>query len=77
MGKVMPILMIIFGLFVSGFYWHIWDDSTTYIEDYVINDIYYSMISFIWHIIPIIILFAGIVWLVAQGVGGNRGADEQ
>ena len=76
MGKVMPILMIIFGLFVSGFYWHIWDDCTVYLEDYIINDVYYAMIRFVWDIIPIIILFAGIVWLVAQGVGGSKEAGE-
>ena len=77
MGKVMPILMIIFGLFISGFYWHVWDDSIVYIEDYIINDVYYTMIRFVWDIIPIIILFAGVVWLVAQGVGSGKEADEQ
>ena len=76
MGKVMPILMIIFGLFVSGFYWHIWNDSIVYIEDYIIVDEYYTLIRFIWDILPIIILFVGIVWLVAQGVGGSKEAGE-
>ena len=71
MGKVMPILMIIFGLFISGFYWHIWDDSIVYLEDYIINDVYYTMIRFVWDIIPVIILFAGIIWLVAQGVSSK------
>ena len=71
MGKIMPILMIIFGLFISGFYWHIWDDSIVYIDDYIINDVYYTMIRFVWDIIPVIILFAGIIWLVAQGVSSK------
>lgn len=75
MGKVMPILMIIFGLFVSGFYWHVWNDSIVYIEDYIIVDEYYTLIRFVWDIIPLIILFAGIVWLVAEGASGRR--DEQ
>ena len=77
MGKIMPILMIIFGLFISGFYWHVWDDSIVYIEDYIINDVYYTMIRFVWDIIPIIILFAGVVWLVAQGVSGSSKEELQ
>ena len=76
MGKIMPILMIIFGLFISGFYWHIWDDSIVYIDDYIINDVYYTMIRFVWDIIPVIILFAGVVWLVAQGVSSKGDETE-
>jgi len=68
----MPILMIIFGLFVSGFYWHIWDDSTTYIQPYVINDEYYTLIRFVWDIIPLLILFVGVVWLISEGASGRR-----
>ena len=73
MGKVMPIAMIGFGLFAGGIYYHLWQDSIKYIDRFIINDDYYSLIRFGWDAIPIVILIVGILWLIWQGTHGGTG----
>lgn len=71
MSKIAPILMIGFGLFVGGLYYHLWSDSITFIDRYIINDEYYTLIHFIWNAIPVIILLVGIIWLIREGTKGG------
>lgn len=71
MGKIAPILMIGFGLFITGFYYHLWHDSITFINDYIINDEYYALIRLGWDMIPVVLIMVGIIWLIKQGVSGR------
>jgi len=74
MGKIAPILMIGFGLFVTGLYYHVWTDSITFIESYIVNDQYYYLIRFMWDALPVILLLVGVIWLIREGThsGGTR-----
>lgn len=72
MSKIGPIVMIGFGLFISGLYWHLWDDCIVFFEKYIVNDEYYALIRFGWNAIPIVILIVGIIWLIREGSTGSR-----
>ena len=72
MSKIGPIAMIGFALFVGGIYWHLWHDSITFLERYIINDEYYALIRFGWDAIPVVMLIVGVIWLIQQGTIGSR-----
>lgn len=67
MGKVAPILMICFGLFVSGLYWHLWHDAMQFLDPYTRASDYYILIRFGWDAIPVVMLLVGIIWLIKEG----------
>ena len=71
----MPIVMIIFGIFVGGIYYHVWDESIVFIDQYIVYDEYYYLIRLMWDAIPIVMLLVGIVWLIVQGTK-SKGAVE-
>jgi len=72
MGKIGPILMIGFGVIVGGIYYHLWQDSIAFIEDYILFDDYYWLIRFVWDAIPIVLVLVGIIWLIMTGTRGSR-----
>lgn len=72
MGKIGPIVMIGFALFAGGIYWHLWHDSISVLEKYILNDEYYTLIRFGWDAIPVVMLIVGIIWLIQQGTAGSR-----
>ena len=71
MGKLGPILCLGFGILVGGLYYHLWTDSITFIDQFIIKDQYYNLIRFIWDAIPVIIFLVGIFWLIREGIGGS------
>jgi len=73
MGKLGPILCLGFGILVGGIYYHLWTDSITFIEDYIVKDQFYNLIRFIWDAIPVIIFIVGIIWLIREGTQGSSG----
>ena len=72
MGKLGPIIMIVFGVFMTGIYWRLWDESIVYLEPYIIEDAYYNLIRLGWDMIPVVVLIVGIIWLIKQGTGSTR-----
>ena len=71
MSKIGPIVLIGFGLFVGGLYYHLWNDATEFLSDYILNDSYYQLINFVWDAIPVAMVIIGIIWLIKQGAGSR------
>lgn len=62
------------GLIGGGLWWHLIEDIIlTYIAKYVYNsnDPYYLASDLIWHSIPFILMFVGIICLILGGLLGR------
>jgi len=62
------VLLIIFGvtIIIGGMYWALWDGTRSFISFLVLNDVYYELAFFIWRMIPIVMLFVGILCLIVS-----------
>ncbi len=72
MSKVVPLIMFGLAFVVGGLYWALWNDSYGYLDSILIEDKYYSLIDFGWRMIPPVILFIGIMCLIAAGITAHR-----
>ena len=72
MSRVLPLIVLGITLFVGGLYWMLWNDSTTYLDNLVINDAYYTLASFIWRMIPAVLLIVGLLCVIMAGVNATR-----
>ena len=55
------------GLLVGGLYWHLWDDSSEYLNSFVVAGAYSDMVQLIWDMIPVILVILGVLCLVMAG----------
>jgi len=70
--RVIVLVSIGLGLIIGGLYWHIWDDSTTFIEDYKVSGSYSDTVQLFWDIIPVVLLLLGVICLIMGGRGSSR-----
>jgi len=70
--RVIVLVSIGLGLIVGGLYWHVWDDSTEFIEDFIVPGSYSDTVQLFWNLIPIILLVLGVICLVMGGKGSSR-----
>ena len=59
------------GLIAGGIYWHLWDDSTEYLDNLIVAGAYSDMVQLIWDMIPVIMLLIGILCLIMAGRSRN------
>jgi len=71
LGKIAPVLMIVFGLFIAGIYYRLWDSCISFFEPYIIEDSYYQIIRLGWDAIPVALVIIGIIWLIKQGTNSS------
>lgn len=72
MSRVGP--LVVFGLtfVVGGMFWALWDGSRSAFDSILVADEYYTLIFFIWRMIPVILLIVGIMCLVSAGIAKAR-----
>ena len=61
------------GLLVGGIYWHLWDDSTVYLNSFIVVGAYYDLIQLFWDMIPVILVLLGVLCLVMAGRSSSQG----
>lgn len=72
LSRAVPLIAFGVALIVGGLYWAVWNASRDYLVDFIIVDEYYTLILWLWRLIPIAIIVVGIMCLVAAGIGGRR-----
>lgn len=68
MSKVGPLIIFGLTLTVGGAYWALWDASRGYLDNVLIEDMYYELMYFGFRAIPAVILIVGIMCLISAGV---------
>jgi len=62
------------GLIAGGIYWHVWDETTYYLDNFVVAGAYSELIQLFWDMIPVIMLLLGVLCLIMAGrLRGQRG----
>jgi len=74
LSRVIPLIAFGLTIVVGGLYWALWDGSRSFIDQFVVNDVYYQLMIWVWGAIPAILIIVGILCLIAAGVSvsGNR-----
>ena len=72
MSRVVPLLIVGITLFIGGLYWSLWNDASTYLDNFVVHDEYYELVSFIWRMIPAVLLFVGVICLILAGISAAQ-----
>ena len=73
LGKVIPLIAFGITVFLGGLYWHLWDDSRTYIDQFVVNNEYYTLMYWLWKMLPAVMIIIGLICLISAGVSASRG----
>lgn len=77
MGKVGALFALGLGFFSIGSYWKLQDEVIDrHIAKFILNNEYSRMASLEWDLIPWIVIFVGIVCLVAAGMSIGRRTSE-
>jgi len=71
-SRVGPLVLFGFTLIAGGMYWMLWDSSREYLDNLLINDVYYQLIYWGWRVIPAILIFVGIMCLLSAGLTHSR-----
>lgn len=72
MSRVGPLVVFGLTLIAGGMYWMLWDGSRDFLDNILIADEYYTLMYWVWRVIPAIILFVGIMCLISAGIGIRR-----
>ena len=72
MSKVVPLIIFGVTITVCGVYWALWDGSREYLDSILVEDAYYTLMYFGFRVLPIILIFIGIMSLIAAGVSKSR-----
>ena len=68
MSKVGPLLLFGVTLVVGGIYWMLWEGSREYLNNILVEDSYYTLIFWVWRMIPAILLISGMICLISAGI---------
>jgi len=68
MSRVGPLIIFGVTLLVAGGYWTLWDASRGYLDNILIEDVYYELMYFGFRALPAIIMIVGIMCLISAGV---------
>lgn len=72
MSKVGPLLLFGITLVVGGIYWQLWEGSREYLDNILITDVYYTLMFWVWRMIPAIMIITGILCLISAGIIAQR-----
>ena len=75
MNRVAPLIVFIVTIIVGGMYWALWDDCQSYLATFVVHDVYYELMSWVFQLIPAIILVVAILCLILAGLGSRSGGE--
>jgi len=70
--RIIPLIVFGVTLVVGGLYWTLWDGARDFLNNILIEDSYYTLIFFVWRMIPAIIIMIGIMCLIAAGISKAR-----
>lgn len=72
MSRVGPIIVFIITIVAGGIYWATWEGCREYLDDLLIQDVYYELMFFVWRMIPAVLIFVGIMCLIVAGMGRSK-----
>ena len=72
MGKAGPLIVFGLTLVAGGVYWAVWDGCRSYLDNILIQDVYYELMYWGFRAIPVILLIVSIMCLISAGVSGRR-----
>ena len=73
MTKFIVLVSVGLGLIVGGLYFHVWDDATEYLDDFMRDNSRNDAVQLLWDIIPVVLLLVGIICLIMGG--RSRGVE--
>lgn len=76
MSHVLPFISFGLTIVAGGIYWATWDACREYLDDLVLNDVYYTLMRTIWAWIPAIILIVAVLCLIVAGTQHSRSRRE-
>ena len=68
MSRVVPVIIFGFTLVVGGMYWMLWDGSREYLDNILIEDVYYTFMYWGWRAIPVVIILVGIMCMISAAI---------
>ena len=72
MSKILPLVAFGLGFLGAGAFFSLYDGAMPYLSSFVIEDKYYLFMESLWSVFPAIIMFIGIVFLIAAGVAASK-----
>lgn len=72
MSRVLPILGFGLTIVVGGFYWATWDACREYLDNLVLDDVYYMLMRQLWSWIPAILIIVALMCLILAGTKQNE-----
>ena len=72
MSKTGPLIIFGITLTVGGLYWSLWDASRSYLDNILIEDVYYELMYWGFRMIPAVMVIIGIMCLIAAGISMSQ-----
>lgn len=72
MNKLIPLIAFGLGLIIAGAFFTFYDDVLPELDEFLIEDEYYTLMKMGWDAFPGIIMLVGIISLIAAGVSASK-----
>jgi len=73
MGKAGPLIVFAITIVAGGIYWALWDACRSYLDNILVDDVYYQLMYWGFRAIPAILLIVGIMCLISAGIASRKG----
>jgi len=72
LSRVGPLIVFGLTIIVGGIYWALWDASREYLDNILVEDIYYTLMYWGFRMIPAVLLIIAIICLINSAMGRSK-----